>query len=319
MKTIFTMLSIAAVCAIVSPVSAQRPGGERFVLPVQAALDANSDGVISADEIAQSPAALRKLDKNGDGNLTEDEVRPNFDRERREGPTSNGNEEIVNNLMAFDENKDGKLAKKEVPERMQGIFARADANNDGFLTRDELTKMAAAQNAANNAAANNERGGRDEREERGEGRGGRGGFGGPGGLGGMMRFMPLLKVLDANSDGTITADEINNAPAALKTLDKNGDGQLTEDEIRPAFGPGGRGGRGGFGGSPEEMVKRLMEFDKNGDGKLSKDELPDRMQEMMDRLDLDHDGFLTPDELKKMAEQGGPGRGRPNGERPPSN
>jgi hypothetical protein len=38
-----------------------------------AALDANHDGVIDADEIANAPAALRALDKNGDGVLTPDE------------------------------------------------------------------------------------------------------------------------------------------------------------------------------------------------------------------------------------------------------
>lgn len=305
MKTILTMLSLAAMLAPACTTQAQRPAGGRPMSPVQSALDTNRDGIISADEIAQSSTVLRKLDKNGDGKLAEDEVRPNFDRanfdrERREGPASNGNEEIVNNLMAFDVNKDGKLAKKEVPERMQGIFARADADHDGFLTRDELTNMAAAQSAASHS----ERGpGRDEHDEhgaRGEGRGRRGGFGGPGG--GMLRAMPLLAALDANSDGAISADEINNAPTALKTLDKNGDGQLSEDELRPAFGPGGRGG---FSGSPEEMVKRMMEFDKNGDGKLSKDELPDRMQELMERADANHDGFLTQGELKQMAERRG--------------
>jgi Ca2+-binding EF-hand superfamily protein len=39
-------------------------------------LDANHDGVIDADEIANAPAALKKLDKNGDGKLTPDELRP---------------------------------------------------------------------------------------------------------------------------------------------------------------------------------------------------------------------------------------------------
>ena len=37
------------------------------------ALDANGDGVIDADEIANAVAALKKLDKNGDGKLTRDE------------------------------------------------------------------------------------------------------------------------------------------------------------------------------------------------------------------------------------------------------
>jgi hypothetical protein len=37
------------------------------------ALDANHDGVIDADEIANASAALKTLDKNGDGKLTPDE------------------------------------------------------------------------------------------------------------------------------------------------------------------------------------------------------------------------------------------------------
>src|SRR5437868_2406931 len=38
-----------------------------------AALDANHDGVIDADEIANAVEVLKKLDKNGDGKLTPDE------------------------------------------------------------------------------------------------------------------------------------------------------------------------------------------------------------------------------------------------------
>lgn len=40
------------------------------------ALDTNHDGIIDANEIANAPAALKKLDKNGDGKLTPDELRP---------------------------------------------------------------------------------------------------------------------------------------------------------------------------------------------------------------------------------------------------
>ncbi|MGA2138807.1 MAG: EF-hand domain-containing protein [Verrucomicrobiia bacterium] len=44
--------------------------------PVIQVLDANHDDVIDANEIANAPAALRKLDKNGDGQLTPDEYSP---------------------------------------------------------------------------------------------------------------------------------------------------------------------------------------------------------------------------------------------------
>jgi hypothetical protein len=52
------------------------PGAREFmrVHRVLAALDADHDGEISASEIANSAAALRRLDRNGDGQLTKDEV-----------------------------------------------------------------------------------------------------------------------------------------------------------------------------------------------------------------------------------------------------
>jgi hypothetical protein len=52
------------------------PRGHRPPPPIIATLDANHDGVIDADEIANASAALLKLDKNGDGKLTPDELRP---------------------------------------------------------------------------------------------------------------------------------------------------------------------------------------------------------------------------------------------------
>src|ERR1051325_5799550 len=41
--------------------------GRRPVPPVVLALDTDHDGIVDADEIANAPAALRKLDRNGDG------------------------------------------------------------------------------------------------------------------------------------------------------------------------------------------------------------------------------------------------------------
>ncbi|MCY2984864.1 MAG: hypothetical protein NTY15_14675 [Planctomycetota bacterium] len=90
--------------------------------------------------------------------------------------------------------------------------------------------------------------------------GGPGGPGGPGGGGpGAQRGRsPLVEALDADHDGSISAEEIKNATAALLSIDKNKDGKLSEDEFRPAGmggpggegrGPGGEGrGPGGFGG-----------------------------------------------------------------------
>jgi hypothetical protein len=54
--------------------AAERPAGASVMLMV--ALDANRDGVLSAEELAGAEAALKKLDRDGDGRLTAEELRP---------------------------------------------------------------------------------------------------------------------------------------------------------------------------------------------------------------------------------------------------
>lgn len=61
-------------------------GGQMPKMPLVNALDADSDGEISAAEIANAAAALKKLDKNGDGKLTRDE----FMGQRPGGPGGPG-------------------------------------------------------------------------------------------------------------------------------------------------------------------------------------------------------------------------------------
>lgn len=54
------------------------PGHHPPPPPVLVVLDANHDGVIDADEIANASQALLQLDKNGDGRLDREELRPPF-------------------------------------------------------------------------------------------------------------------------------------------------------------------------------------------------------------------------------------------------
>ena len=55
----------------------------------------------------------------------------------------------------------------------------------------------------------------------------------------------LFAVLDADGDGALSAQELQNAAAALAKLDKNGDGNLTQEELTATR--GGKGGKGGKG------------------------------------------------------------------------
>jgi Ca2+-binding EF-hand superfamily protein len=209
------------------------PGGfgPQRGLAIFQALDTDHDNVLSPAEIDAAPAVLKQMDKNGDGTITADEFPVPAGRGRGEGRGRGGSgvgdeapaapptpDEMVATLMAFDKNKDGKLTKAEVPERLQGLFDRADANHDGILTADEIKAAFAsqAQPTANRPAAPRGEGGRE---------------GGP---------PPdvLFQALDKNGDGVLSPDEIAGASAAIRKLDKDGDGSVSLMEV---FGGRGRG------------------------------------------------------------------------------
>lgn len=134
-----------------------RYGAQGFPPPIAALLDTDSNGVLSAAEMAQATSQLLKLDQNGDGQLTAEELCP--------GGFGRGGQDC--------------------PRGGQGQGRGACANGKQSV---------------------------------------------------------LLALFDTDKDGTLSAAEINAAPATLKALDKNGDGQVTSDEIRPLQGRGqGRG------------------------------------------------------------------------------
>jgi hypothetical protein len=51
-------------------------------------------------------------------------------------------DELVEHVMSFDKNKDGKVTRDELPERMHYLIEQGDTNNDGALDRDEIRRLA---------------------------------------------------------------------------------------------------------------------------------------------------------------------------------
>lgn len=127
----------------------------------------------------------------------------------------------------------------------------------------------------------------------------------------------LIAALDANKDGTLSKEEIENASKALMTLDKNGDKALQIDEMMGR--PPQRAGGSGAAGDSNAFLTRLMERDKDGDGKISKEEAGEQMGRFFGSMDSDSDGFLSKPELEAMAKrfsgggQAGAGGGRAGG------
>jgi EF hand len=162
-------------------------------------------------------------------------------------------DDVVARLMQFDKDKDGKLTKAEVTdERLHRLIDRADADHDGFVTREELTTLAAREQST------------------GRGGFGNGGPGGPppgGGPGGPMmgRSRPgevLSSMLQQRL--SLTAEQKTQVEALQKEVDSRLEKILTDEqktllrELRDR-GPGGFGPPGGGrppGGGPPPYRSR---------------------------------------------------------------
>ena len=131
----------------------------------------------------------------------------------------------------------------------------------------------------------------------------------------MLQMLPILKVLDTDQDGTLSASEIANASKALIQLDKDGDGIISVEEMRPDLSkmPFGIAGAGpGENGQPNSamMVKMFERSDANGDGNLTGDEIPERMRERLKMIDKDGDGSISKSEFAAMAARMEDGQGK---------
>lgn len=111
------------------------------------AIDTDNDGELSPKEIAKAGETILKLDKNKDGIISEFEVRPPPPGGGRPGgpPRANNAQDakaLVDSVMRFDKNGDGKVTAAELPERMARMLEQGDTNKDGALERSEVETLA---------------------------------------------------------------------------------------------------------------------------------------------------------------------------------
>jgi Ca2+-binding EF-hand superfamily protein len=107
---------------------------------------------------------------------------------------------------------------------------------------------------------------------------------------GHRRHGGFLKKLDKDADGRISREEANAAPRLAQRfdqLDADHDGFITKDEFRAA--------------RKAMRSAHWKRIDADGDGKVSLAEAQanaPRLAKHFEQLDANHDGFVTPDEMK---------------------
>jgi len=110
-----------------------------------------------------------------------------------------------------------------------------------------------------------------------------------------------LKRFDLDGDGSVTKDELDRAlHAEFAKYDVDHDGVLNAAETRTA-----NAAIAGLADGSSPL------FDWNADGHIDFKEYATQWLSLFDRLDVDHDGVVTPDEMTRP--QGGPGGPRGQG------
>ena len=106
--------------------------------------------------------------------------------------------------------------------------------------------------------------------------------------------------MDTDGDGKISSSEWRGRAEAFKRLDADNDGYVTRDELNQLRRRNG---------------DRRAAMDTNNDGKISRDEWKG-MPEVFDRLDANKDGAITRDERPRNGQRNNRPPARRRGQRP---
>jgi Ca2+-binding EF-hand superfamily protein len=105
-----------------------------------------------------------------------------------------------------------------------------------------------------------------------------------------IRMQEFLDTYDANGDGRVTQDEVDQWRAdRLKKFDADGNGQLSLDEYQQLW----------LDAMHERMVRQFQSHDADGDGLVTTDEFGKRTAHMVMMRDRNDDDAISLDDLRR--------------------
>jgi len=115
----------------------------------------------------------------------------------------------------------------------------------------------------------------------------------------------MFKKMDSNGDGKISADEhAAGAKMMFEMMDSNKDGKVTAAEMTAAHDKmmehkGDHEGKAHKDEKGQEMsaAEKIRVIDGNGDGAITSEEHAAGSKSMFDKMDTNHDGFLSKTEM----------------------
>lgn len=158
-----------------------------------------------------------------------------------QGPPPRGPRPAPPMIQALDKDEDGTLSKWEIKKAAKAL-AKLDEDDDGALSAEELRPP----RPDGDDERRRPRRGKKDKEEDGQDGPPQGGQQGP-------PPSPILEAIDTDKDGSISAEEMENAPKALAALDTDEDGEIDLRDLAPPRPDGGQGpeGNGPPQGGPE--------------------------------------------------------------------
>ena len=235
--------------------------------------DQNGDQLVSKNEFTGDKNRFQELDKNQDGNISIEEYssiagKQNFNS-KQNNPKKNTREDFINLLSTIDVDGSESLSLEEFTQNSHLLFEVLDRNKDQQLDGVELGVHPKQRSKQSH-----------KKRERG--------------MSPEQRANRMIETMDVDNNGFIDIEEWRGPEEAFREADLDQNNLVNAKELIESR---------TFEHQAQRRIKYFMsQHDQNEDGEISEDEFKGS-PDFFNKMDLDQDGYITPEEILKIGER----------------